>query len=253
MNARSTGALTVIALATVLTLVLVSSRSAAVEAVYPVEQAHRSFLDKVWSRVSGFFDGAAARAENVKLRRYVETLSLNMGDAERLEVENARLRRALEYAAKSPETWVAAEVLSREGGAAGARKTVRVGKGSLAGVREGAIVVVPEGLVGRVDSVTPHTSEVVLVTDSSVKVACEIETDGARPPRGIVVGGSDDLLVVRYLKDEDAIEPRGRVITSGAGGVFPRGFVIGTYLGDGGILPAVDYPALEDVFIRREK
>ncbi len=253
MNARGTSALTILALAIVLTLVLVSSRAAVVEAVYPVEKAKRTFLDKVWSRISGFFDGAKARAENVQLKRYVEALSLTSVDIERLEVENARLRRALEYTAKTPEVWIAAEVLAREGGAAGTHKTLRVDKGSLAGIKEGSVVVAPEGLVGRVDLVTPHTSLISLITDSSVKVACEFEANDGKPARGIVTGGSEELLIVKYLRNEESLKPRQRVITSGLGGIFPKGLVIGTYLSGGEILPAVDYSALEDVFIRREK
>jgi 3-dehydroquinate synthetase len=62
-----------------------------------------------------------------------------------LAQENQRLRNALGYAAKTPGAWVPAAVISREGGAAAARNTIRVDKGSLAGVREGAVVTVPEG------------------------------------------------------------------------------------------------------------
>ena len=148
---------------------------------------------------------------------------------------------------------MAAGVLSTRGGAVSAHETLRVDKGSLSGVKVGAVVSVPSGLVGRVTDVTLHTAEVTLLTDPRIKVACQIETGEANPPRGILSGGSEELLVLRHLVRAENVPPRSRVVTSGLGGVFPRGPEVGTYLSDGEVLPSVDYSSLEDVFIRREK
>ncbi|MBR3957691.1 MAG: rod shape-determining protein MreC, partial [Kiritimatiellae bacterium] len=187
MKARTTGAYVLIALGAVATAVVVFSRGTALEAIFPAERASRSFSDKVWSRVKGACHGASASAENVALRREVAALALARDDAARLEAENARLRRVLEYRGQNPETWLVAEVLAA-GGALGPRRTMRVGKGSLAGVCEGAVVVVPEGLVGRVESVTPHTSEIRLVTDPSIGVGCEVALPGGGTLRGTLAG-----------------------------------------------------------------
>jgi len=255
--------ISVISLAILGALLLATSRSDAVVAVYPVDRAHQMFCRRILTRIGGFFRGAAASAENVRLRREVASLSLLAGDLEKLEAENARLRRALDYAARVNGRWVAAGVLSRDGAAAGVRRTLRVDRGSLAGVREGAVVVVPEGLVGRVSAVTLHTSEVTLVTDSSVKVACEIVTDRPLKPRGILWGGNEDTLVLRHLTNAEEVPARSRVLTSGQGGVFPRGIEVGTLLDvhkdekglacEGEVLPLVEFSALEDVFIRCEQ
>ena len=253
MNARTAGAWISVALGGVLALGFLLSRSAAVESVYPVERAKSFFVRRIWSRVSGAFNGSAAQAENVRLRRELAALSLVGGDLERLEAENTRLRAALDYASRRKGEWLPAAVLSEGGGAAAAHKTLRVDRGSFAGVVVGAAVTVPGGLVGRITSVSPHTSEVTLLADASVKVSCEIETGEHRPPWGILSGGSEDLLVLRHLVRADEIPPRSRVVTSGLGGVFPRGIEVGTYLSDGKVLPSVDPSALEDVFIRREK
>ena len=68
---------------------------------------------------------------------------------------------------------------------------------------------------------------------------------------------------LRYLTGDAELPPRARVLTSGRGGVFPRGIEIGTLLGirtdsaglsrEGEVLPSVDYSTLEDVFIRCAK
>ena len=262
MKTSANGSYAAIALAAAVSAVLVCWRSAAVEAVYPVERAKRAFAQRVWTRVTGFFAGASAKAENVRLKREVASLALLRGDVERLEAENERLRGALGYVAKESGRWLAAGVLSSGGGAAGVGDRMRVDKGSLAGVVDGAVVVVPEGLVGRVTAVTPHTSEVTLVTDGSVKAACEVET-GAGELRGILSGGGEDLLVLRHLTGAADAPPRSRVLTSGRGGVFPRGIEVGMLIAvrraegglalEGDVLPSVDYSTLEDVFIRCAK
>lgn len=262
MNTRKGGSYVAIALAAAITAVLVCWRPAAAEVVYPAERARQSFVRRVTTRVSGLFRGAEASAENARLRREVASLALLRGDMERLEAENARLRSALGYIAREHGRWLAAGVLSSGGGAAGVGSRIRVDKGSLAGVVDGAVVVVPEGLVGRVTAVAPHTAEVTLVTDGSVKVACCVE-NGSDELRGILSGGGDEMLVLRHLSGSADVPPRARVLTSGRGGVFPRGIEIGTLLGvkraegglelEGEVLPSVDYSALEDVFIRCEK
>lgn len=261
MKSRKTGSFFVIALAVIGTIVLIGSRLAAVEAVYPIERASSFLVDEVWSRITGFFRGSAANAENVRLRGEVSRLSLLRGDIARLEAENARLRRALDYTARQPETWIAASVLSRSGAAAGLRETLRVSKGTEDGICEGAVVVVPEGLVGRVTSVTPHTAEVLLVTDPALKVACEVERGGSDGVRGILCGGTDERLVLRHLGSAMRAGTLSRVLTSGRGGVFPAGIEVGTLLTvtngvrgvEGEVSPHVVFSTLKDVFIRRAR
>ncbi len=248
-------------LAAIGAVTLVVWRGAAVEAVYPVERGKSLFLRKVASRVAGAFRGAEAAAENVKLKREVALLTLERAELDSLEAENARLRRALGYKSAKDVDYVAAAVLSRGGGAAGAAESIRVDKGSLAGIVKDAVVTVPEGLVGRVVSVTPHTSEVRLVTDRRTKVACEVESADSVKMRGIITGGGHDILLMKHLTNVREVPVRSRVLTSGLGGVFPKGIEIGTLLivtnkmreVAGEVSPSVDFSTLEDVFIRREK
>ena len=263
MKARTTGTFAILAVAVAGVVVLALSRSACREAVYPVERAKRIFSVRLGSRVAGMFRGAEASAENVRLRREVAALSVLRGDIERLEAENDRLRRALGYVERRHGDWLAAGVLSSGGAAAGAPNVFRVDRGSLAGVREGAAVVAAGGLVGRVTAVSPHTAEVTRITDRSVKVSCVVETGEPGGLVGVLAGGGDDQLVLRHLSGAAGAPPRARVVTSGLGGVFPKGIEVGTLLGirtgadglsrEGDVQPGVDFPALEDVFIRRGK
>ena len=242
MKATTTGTLAVIAVAMVAVLLVAFFRATPVELAYPVEQAKVTWARRLAARWTGLWHGVDA------------------------SVENARLRRDLRFTEREPNRWECAEVLSEGGGAAGARRSIRLNKGSLAGIREGAVVAVPEGLVGQVVAVTPHTSEVLLVTDPSLQVACTVE--GSERIRGILSGGTDDVLLMRHLKAGAEIAPESRVLTSGLGGVFPAGIPVGTFISEGNgrdaagrhaggleregkVRPAVDFTLLEDVFIRR--
>jgi len=263
VKAKTTGSVLIAAIAAAIVFTLFFFRSVPIEAVYPVERVSNGLFRGLRTRVKAWFRAQSDAVENVRLRREVASLALAFGDAERLETENARLRRALDYTARNPERWVAAEVLSTGGGAAGSGRTIRIDKGALTGIKDGAIVVVPEGLVGRVSLVTPHTAEVTLITDASVQVACEVEAGAAPRMRGVLSGAKDGNLVLRHLRNVAEVPPRSRVLTSGLGGVFPRGLEIGTLQTvrrdgsglaiEGEVLSSVDFASLEDVFIRCEK
>ena len=90
-----------------------------------------------------------------------------------------------------------------------------------------------------------------------------VESGASENAVGILAGGSDDLLVLRHMTGEADPPPRSRVVTSGLGGVFPKGIEVGVLLGirtdadglsrEGDVQPGVDFPELEDVFIRRGK
>lgn len=266
MKIRTTGTLAIIAVAVIGVLVVALFRAVPVELAYPAERAKVTWARKVAARWHGLWHGVAASVENERLKREVGSLAMERSEVESVLAENARLRRALNFVEREPARWEAAEVLSSGGGAANARKTIRVGKGSLAGIREGAVVAVPAGLVGQVVSVSPHTAEVLLVTDPTLQVACSVA--GERQLRGILSGGSDDLLIIRHLKAGVDIAPRSKVLTSGLGGVFPAGIEVGTFITEGNgrdaegreaggleregkVQPAVDFSMLEDVFVLR--
>jgi len=268
VKAKTTGTLVIAALAAVISLVFVFSRSAAVETVYPVERAKTSLFRRVWAVASGAWRGAAASVENMRLKREIASLAVLRSELDRLEAENARLRAGLALNPGTKVEWLPAQVISFGGAAAGNGKTLRIDRGTLHGIREGSAVVVPEGLVGLVTAISPHTSVVTLVTDPHIKASCEIETTrgtGAppAPPRGILVGGTDEILVLRHLTGAERAVAHSRVVTSGLGGVFPKGLEIGTLLEvrrdekgvayEGEVLPSVDYKSLEEVFVRSEE
>ncbi len=243
MKLRTPGTWLIIGAAALAAALLVFCRPVARELVYPVEKLRLAVKRRL-----------VDSPEVSRLKRDVETLGVMVGELELVRAENERLRTALGYAEAKKGEYLAAEVLSRDASAVGMRDIVRVGKGSLAGVKEGAVVVTPGGLAGKVVSTTLHTSEVALITDPGLKVSAYVEMPGGSRVHGVLAGGTAEVLNLRYLIGRDGELPvHSRVLTSGLGGVFPGGIMIGELIsGEGEVRPAVDFSNLEDVFIRCE-
>lgn len=245
----------------------------AAEAVYPLEKSATWLQRNVTCRIRTLWKRQSYASENARLRRENDILRMALQEAERAAAACRPETNALSDAA-----WIPAPVLSR-GGATGAKNFLRIGRGSLQGVAKGAAVAVPDGLVGIVSEVSPHTCIVQLISDPAVKVSCELETGD--PSLGAVYGivsgtgartaaqtEATVLYVVNplrigHLKNGIELPPRARAVTSGMGGIFPKGILIGYLISgaredstrleqEGDIAPAVDFPSLEEVFIHRE-
>ncbi|MBE6397379.1 MAG: rod shape-determining protein MreC [Lentisphaerae bacterium] len=242
------------------------------EAVYPLERSATWFQRNVTCRIRTLWRRQSYAAENVRLKREVELLRMVLGEMERTKPQAKRPVPA------ELGGWVQAPILSRNG-ATGAKNFLRVGKGSIHGVSEGSAVASPDGLVGIVSDVSLHTCTVKMITDPSVKVSCVLETGD--PDLGTMYGivsgtGTKTVsqteavvlyavnpLYVGHLKNGFKPPPRTRIVTSGLGGIFPKGILVGSLVSsprsdstkleqEGDVAPAVDFPALEEVFIRRE-
>ena len=257
----------------------------AAEAVYPIENGAHWFSRHVVKRIKSLFASDSVYIENDRLRAEVASLQMACAENARTEAENARLRDLLglddpdDPARFSTNAWICAPIISR-GAASGNPCLLRLGRGSRAGVKPGAVVAVPEGLVGRIGNVTPNTSELRLLTDPTMRIACDVELDedDAETPavHGILSGRglspvaateASILYIVPPLRIQNVarqptLPPRARIITSGLGGVFPRGLLVGFLIDgahrdetnleqEGDVEPAVDFLSLENVFIRR--
>jgi rod shape-determining protein MreC len=135
-------------------------------------------------------------------------------------------------------------------------KTILIDRGSRAGLRRNLPVVSPAGLVGRVVEVTPSTARVQLITDP-------VSASGALMQRtrvtGIAIGNLDSGLRVRYLPLLADVVVGDNVVTSGMGGVFPKGIPVGRVTAverksgalfqEAVLEPAVDLGRLEEVLV----
>ncbi len=243
------------------------------EVVYPFENAAAWVRAHVRTPIFGIFARADLAARNRELTDAVDRLRLDVARLEAIAAENRQLRAALSFPPSPNYQIVTCPVISH-GGSTGWQRLIRIGKGKSAGLRTGDPVLVPDGLVGRVENVTPHTADVLLLSDPNIRVACELDPPpaGTTAVRGILSGGGGkmagtgnlqllyiiDPLQLRYLKRDVEVAPQARVVTSGLGGVFPRGLKVGyvleTTVGpadlyrEAAVMPAADLGNLQTVF-----
>lgn len=195
-------------------------------------------------------DNANLRVENRSLRATNEALR----DVER---EVNRLRHALNYRQRSDFKLVPAQIITRD--SATWWRTVTVNRGREDGVESDMPVLTDEGLVGKTTTVSANVAIILLVSDENCRVAASVE--GTRE-QGIVTGervaGSvAPMLDLNFLSKQADLKSGQKVYTSGVGGVFPSGLLIGTVQnfrvreldGQARVTPAVDLARLEDVFV----
>ena len=198
-------------------------------------------------------DNQQLRDENNHLRQQVRFLS----EAGR---ENLELSRLLKLKQQLPIRALGARVISRD--TSNWWRSLQIDRGTTDGLRENLAVVSADGVVGKIISATSGEARVLLLIDPNCKAAAVLQD--TREP-GIVAG--HDTAFVRELQytmtfvNRDAkVKPGEAVITSGLGGVFPKGLLIGTVLNaqlnqqtgmyqDLAIKPAADFRRLENVMV----
>jgi rod shape-determining protein MreC len=176
---------------------------------------------------------AASREQRqsiLALRSQRDSLALAATSVPELQAENAQLRALLQLRGRLTTGFVTAEVLHQVGLTDGL--TVLVSAGRAEGVAPLSPVVSPSGLVGMVIAVDVHTSVVMAWTHPDFRASAMVE--GGRifgvvaARRGEIAGEVMELRGVAY---RDSLPPGTPVVTSGLGGVFPRGIPLGTVQG----------------------
>ncbi|HTT02757.1 MAG TPA: rod shape-determining protein MreC, partial [Steroidobacteraceae bacterium] len=173
---------------------------------------------------------AENRASLDALRAQRDSLALGAALVPELAAENARLRGLLGLGQRLGTGFVTAEVLHQAG--IGDGMTLVLSAGRAEGVEPLAPVVAPEGLVGMVRTVDAHTSVALAWTHPDFRASAMIEP---RHVYGIVVARrgarAGDFMELQGIAFREALAPGTPVVTSGLGGVFPRGVPVGTVEG----------------------
>lgn len=158
---------------------------------------------------------AALEAEVRDLSRW-RAAAITM--AERLETYEAILNAQGE----PPLRGVTARIVAESDGPF--TETLLANAGREQGVEQGFVAVNEAGLVGRVIQLGERSSRILAVTDFNSRVPVMGEASGVR---AIMYGGREALGSLSDLPEEDPFMPGERILTSGEGGVFPRGLVAG--------------------------
>lgn len=212
--------------------------------VAPIQRGVTTVFRPVGNFFSSLGNLSSLRADNTDLRGRVAELSTQIGEAEAIEAENERLRELLGL----DESWttmdrVAATVIATV--PANYRWAVRIDRGSNDGIAADMAVVAPEGLVGKIISVQPDTSIVLLLIDPQAAARARIKEKGFT---GIARGnGADQSLSLDGVHPEANVQEGDEVITSGYDlGIFPASIPIGEVVDATGESAAVE----QDIEVR---
>lgn len=189
--------------------------------------------------------------QNKELRRELQQMKAWKEAALQLEQENARLLDLNNVRLDPQLTFVTGVVLADSGSPF--RQSVLLNIGARDGIIDGWAAMDGIGLVGRISGVGQSTSRVMLLSDSSSRVPVVIQPSGET---ALLVGDNSLVPVVDFLENPDQVRPGDRVISSGDGGVFPSGLLIGHVASDPGgrlrVRLAADYERLEFLRVLRD-
>lgn len=202
--------------------------------------------------MTAYRDNQALRAKNE------EILQNNLNVTE-IMAENVRLRSMLDYKKEAKQfDFVTAAVVGRDLGTW--NHTIVINRGTDHGIIKDMPVVTPNGLVGSVVNVYSKAAKVQLILDPRSAVGALVQRPESRVV-AIVEGSSVSPLAPRMVniaRDADIIKSD-KMITSGFGGIYPKGILIGEAIDivneDGGLLkyasikPSVDFDRLEEVLV----
>ena len=165
--------------------------------------------------------------ENRALSEEIVYLRGEMRMAHELERDNQMMRDLLGFVQRFPNKLISCEVIGRD--STGWWQTARLDKGALSGVAEDRAVITPKGLIGRTVSVSDRTADVLLLSDPSCKVSVRLTRSGTF---GVAAGlgtkpGEQPACRMDYISKTADVAEGDEVVTSGLGGLFPKGLPVG--------------------------
>ncbi|MEH6647717.1 rod shape-determining protein MreC [Sulfitobacter sp.] len=165
--------------------------------------------------------------QNQELRSELRRMQTWKEAALQLEQENARLLDLNNVRLDPRLTYVTGVVMADSGSPF--RQSVLLNVGARDGLVEGWATMDGIGLVGRISGVGENTARVILLTDTSSRIPAVIQPSGQR---AIIAGDNSAAPPIDFLENPDLVRPGDRVISSGDGGVFPAGLLIGQISAD---------------------
>ena len=197
--------------------------------------------------------------ENDKLREEIRSLRQELVDYEQYKAENEQYRQFLELKEERPDfVFEAAMVVGRD--PSDYFYSFTINKGSAHGIKLNDPVITPDGLVGQVSEVTYQNAKVVTLLNPAIAVGA---FDDRTRDTGVISGdlplAKNGLFKMSYIPRDSAASASDIITTSGIGGVFPKGLIIGSIVDVkteasgislfAEISPAADIQRVRDVFV----
>ncbi len=188
--------------------------------------------------------------QNQELRSELRLMRAWKEAALQLEQENARLLDLNNVRLDPRLTYITGVVMADSGSPF--RQSVLLNVGERDGITDGWATMDGIGVVGRISGVGPDTARVILMTDASSAIPATIQPSGQT---ALITGDNTPAPAVEFLENRELVRPGDRVVTSGDGGVFPAGLLIGQITADPGgrlrVRLSADFERLEFLRVLR--
>jgi rod shape-determining protein MreC len=195
--------------------------------------------------------------ENKRLKQKIAQLQEENYGMKEMKLANERLRELLQFRGKTSSSMIGAEVIGQD--PSSWFKSVTIDKGERDGVKRGMAVISTGGVIGQILKTAPHYAVVLLLTDYNSAIDSLVQRTRAK---AIVEGKGENRCQLKYLLRADEVAVGDVVVTSGLGGNFPKGLIIGDVKkvdkkGHGvfqyaELVPRVDLTQLEEVLVIME-
>jgi rod shape-determining protein MreC len=202
-------------------------------------------------------DLAALRQENADLEAEIARLQVQVIELQQQNSEIQILSALVDFARQNPAgDYVAASVIGRDPNPF--LHYILINRGSDDGLRRGMPVVTSQGLVGRVAAVTAGAARVQLLTDPDMIVNVILQTADST---AVLQGSLSGEISLDMIAQEVNVEAGDLILTSGLGGSYPEGILVGQVSGvrtrsfdlfqTASVQPVVDFSELDIVLIIR--
>ena len=179
-------------------------------------------VTKAAGMIENFQSYSRIYEQNQELRRELQQMKAWKEAALQLEQQNAKLLDLNNVRLDPKLTYVTGVVLADSGSPF--RQSVLLNIGQRDGIVDGWAATDGLGLVGRISGVGKSTARVILLNDSSSRIPVTIQPSGQR---AILSGDNTKLPPIEFLESPELVRPGDRVVSSGDGGVFPAGILVG--------------------------
>lgn len=189
----------------------------------PFQNLFTQSVQSVLDGVNHYFYLVNVSKKNERLQLEIERLVNEKNDLIERISKQKRITGLMVYQESHKKESLVATVIGRA--ATQWSKVVFINKGTEHGVRTHSAVVTNSGVIGQVIQAGPITSKVLLTIDSRSAVDSIFQDSRVS---GVVVGTGEKQCRIKFVPNTAEIKVGDQVLSSGLGGIFPKGLVIGT-------------------------
>jgi rod shape-determining protein MreC len=170
----------------------------------------------------GYLDLRHVREQNQEMQKTIDRLRLEQAEL----LEDARQGQRLQALVNFQEKYIYSTVAAQAIGSSGSdqSRVFYLDKGSSDGLDRDMAVITPDGIVGKVRDVFPHSAQVLAINDQTSGAGVILETTRIR---GILRGNAAGRPQIIGILADQRIQPGEKVLTAGGDQIFPRGLPVG--------------------------